>query len=127
MNELWVVREWMDHLISGPARTRGRTNPDRFVKGDMLDSWQILGVDEGRRLDLLFNMKAPGVGRLEFNILPEESGLTSIRVTAHWHPQGAWGLAYWLAMLPFHLFIFQGMTEAIARQAEARAGIPVMD
>lgn len=126
MNELWVVREWMDHLIGGPARTRGRTNPDRFVKGDMLDSWQILGVDEGRRLDLLFNMKAPGVGRLAFNILPEESGLTRIRVTAHWHPQGAWGLAYWLAMLPFHLFIFQGMTEAIARQAEAKAGIPVM-
>ena len=120
------VREWMDHLIGGPACTRGRTNPDRFVKGDMLDSWQILGVDEGRRLDLLFNMKAPGVGRLAFNILPEESGLTRIRVTAHWHPQGAWGLAYWLAMLPFHLFIFQGMTEAIARQAEAKAGIPVM-
>lgn len=47
MNQLWVVREWMDHLIGGPARTRGRTNPDRFVKGDMLDSWQILGVDEG--------------------------------------------------------------------------------
>ena len=127
MNELWVVREWMDHLIGGPALTRGRTNPDRFVKGDMLDSWQILGVDEGRRLDLLFNMKAPGVGRLEFNIQPQESGLTRLRVTAHWHPQGAWGLAYWLAMLPFHLFIFQGMTEAIARQAEQRAGIPVMD
>ncbi|MGL5551124.1 MAG: DUF2867 domain-containing protein, partial [Plesiomonas shigelloides] len=127
MNELWVIREWMDHLIGGPALTRGRTNPDKFVKGDMLDSWQILGVDEGRRLDLLFNMKAPGVGRLEFLILPEESGLTRIRVTAHWHPQGAWGLAYWLAMLPFHLFIFQGMTEAIAKQAEQRAGIPVMD
>ncbi|MGL4249063.1 MAG: DUF2867 domain-containing protein, partial [Aeromonas sp.] len=124
---LWVIREWMDHLIGGPALTRGRTNPDKFVKGDMLDSWQILGVDEGRRLDLLFNMKAPGVGRLEFLILPEESGLTRIRVTAHWHPQGAWGLAYWLAMLPFHLFIFQGMTEAIAKQAEQRAGIPVMD
>lgn len=127
MNGLWVIREWMDHLIGGPALTRGRTNPDKFVKGDMLDSWQILGVDEGRRLDLLFNMKAPGVGRLEFLILPEESGLTRIRVTAHWHPQGAWGLAYWLAMLPFHLFIFQGMTEAIAKQAEQRAGIPVMD
>ncbi|HAD41450.1 MAG TPA: DUF2867 domain-containing protein, partial [Plesiomonas shigelloides] len=81
MNELWVIREWMDHLIGGPALTRGRTNPDKFVKGDMLDSWQILGVDEGRRLDLLFNMKAPGVGRLEFLILPEESGLTRIRVT----------------------------------------------
>jgi hypothetical protein len=91
----------------------------------MLDSWQILGVDEGRRLDLLFNMRAPGVGRLEFNILPEESGLTRLG-DGPLASAGAWGLAYWLAMLPFHLFIFQGMTEAIARQAEAKAGIPVM-
>ena len=127
MNSLWAIREWMDAAIGGPALTRGRTNPDRFVKGDMLDSWQIIGVEEGSRLALLFNMKAPGVGRLEFSITPEPSGLTRLTVAAHWHPQGAWGLAYWLAMLPFHLFIFQGMTEALARQAEEVVGIPVMD
>ncbi|MGL5029873.1 MAG: DUF2867 domain-containing protein [Aeromonas sp.] len=127
MDSLWTIREWMDHLIGGPARTRGRTNPDRFIKGDMIDSWQILGVDEGRRLDLLFNMKAPGVGRLAFTITPEESGLTRLTVTAHWHPQGAWGLAYWLVMLPFHRFIFQGMTEAIAKQAEINAGVAMSD
>ncbi|MGL5037904.1 MAG: DUF2867 domain-containing protein, partial [Aeromonas sp.] len=80
-----------------------------------------------RRLDLLFNMKAPGVGRLAFTITPEESGLTRLTVTAHWHPQGAWGLAYWLVMLPFHRFIFQGMTEAIAKQAEINAGVAMSD
>ncbi|MHA7003081.1 DUF2867 domain-containing protein [Aeromonas schubertii] len=127
MNSLWSVREWMDHLIGGPARQYGRSDPTRFNKGDRIDSWEILGVEEGRRLDLLFNMRAPGVGRLEFLIVPEESGLTRLTVTAHWHPQGAWGLGYWLAMLPFHLFIFQGMTEAIVREAEADSGIPVMD
>ncbi|MFM4944938.1 DUF2867 domain-containing protein [Aeromonas bivalvium] len=127
MNSLWAIREWMDAAVGGPALTRGRTNPDRFVKGDMLDSWQIIGVEEGRRLALLFNMRAPGVGRLEFIMAPEPSGLTRVTIRAHWHPQGAWGLAYWLAMLPFHLFIFQGMTEALARQGEALVGIPVMD
>ncbi|MFR9720564.1 DUF2867 domain-containing protein [Aeromonas diversa] len=127
MNGLWSVREWMDHLIGGPARQYGRSDPTRFTKGDRLDSWEILGVEEGRRLDLLFNMKAPGVGRLEFVIVPERSGLTRLTVTAHWHPQGAWGLGYWIAMLPFHLFIFQGMTEAIAKLAETQSGIPVLD
>lgn len=127
MNSLWTVREWMDHLVGGPARRYGRSNPERFCKGDQIDSWTILGVEDGRRLALLFNMRAPGVGRLEFVIKPESSGLTRLTVTAHWHPQGAWGLGYWLAMLPFHLFIFQGMTEAITREAERMSGIPVLD
>ncbi|MBO1110012.1 hypothetical protein J2R62_17895 [Plesiomonas shigelloides] len=67
------------------------------------------------------------MGRLKFLIIPEEAGLTRIRVTAHWHPQGAWGLADGVAMFPFQLLIFQGMTETIAKQAEQRAGITVMD
>ena len=29
-----------------------------------------------------------------------------------------WGLLYWAALVPFHLFIFKGMTRAIARRAE---------
>ncbi|MGL5949704.1 MAG: DUF2867 domain-containing protein [Aeromonas sp.] len=123
MNTLWDIREWLDHLIGGPARQHGRSNPTQFVVGDKLDSWHIIGVEPGRRLDLLFNMKAPGVGRLEFNLSPQRSGLIELSVTAHWHPKGVWGLAYWLIMLPFHLFIFQGMTEAIAKEAERRAGV----
>ncbi|MGL5334555.1 MAG: DUF2867 domain-containing protein [Enterovibrio sp.] len=127
MNSLWVVREWLDHLIGGPGLTRGRTNFKTLHKGDFIDSWEIIGVEPNKRLNLLFNMKAPGVGRLEFVIVRHASGLNELVVTAHWHPQGAWGLAYWLVMLPFHRFIFQGMSREICCEAEEQAGIEVID
>jgi len=30
-----------------------------------------------------------------------------------------WGLLYWAALVPFHLFIFSGMTRAMVRRAKA--------
>jgi hypothetical protein len=37
---------------------------------------------------------------------------------AHWHPAGVWGLLYWYALLPAHVFLFKGTTRNIARRAE---------
>jgi hypothetical protein len=56
---------------------------------------------------------------LEFEIERGADGTTTITETAYWHPAGVWGLVYWYALVPFHLFIFKGMTQAIARRAEA--------
>ena len=75
-------------------------------------------MEPERRLTLHFGMRAPGSGVLEFELEPLADGGTKITVTAYWHPQGAWGLSYWYAMIPAHLFLFRGMTEAIARRAE---------
>jgi hypothetical protein len=78
----------------------------------------VIGVEPNRRLTLFFGMKAPGAGVLEFEI--EDTGAERrIAATAHWHPAGVWGLAYWFAMAPGHLFIFRATTRAIARRAEA--------
>jgi hypothetical protein len=41
---------------------------------------------------------------------PLADGSTRITETAYWHPQGVWGLLYWNALVPAHLFIFKGMT-----------------
>ena len=38
-------------------------------------------------------------------------------ITAYWHPQGVWGLLYWYALAPAHLFIFRRMTSAMMRRA----------
>jgi hypothetical protein len=62
-------------------------------------------------------MRAPGSGVLEFEIKPEPNG-SRITVTTYWHPAGVWGLLYWYASAPFHLFVFRSMAEAIARRAE---------
>jgi hypothetical protein len=65
-------------------------------------------------------MRAPGSGVLEFEIEPEGPGQTRVTATAYWHPRGVWGLAYWYALVPAHLFIFRGLTAAVARRAEQK-------
>jgi hypothetical protein len=63
-------------------------------------------------------MKAPGAGVMEIELEPIDATRTRVSVAAHWHPAGLWGLAYWYALVPAHLFIFDGMTREIARLAE---------
>ncbi len=122
MNTLWWLREFMDWCVAGPGFTRGRRDPDNVRVGDAIDYWTVVGVEPERRLTLQFGMKAPGSGVLEFELHPLPSGDTRINVTAYWHPRGIWGLAYWFALVPAHLFLFRGFTAAIARRAERSEG-----
>ena len=84
-----------------------------------MDYWTVIGLAPERHLTLHFGMRAPGSGILEFDIKPLDGGQSELRITAHWHPRGVWGLLYWFSMLPAHLFLFRGWTRAIARRAEA--------
>jgi uncharacterized protein YbjT (DUF2867 family) len=117
MNALWTLREMIDWLVGGPGLTRGRRHATQLRLGDSIDYWTVIGIEPLQRLTLSFGLKAPGSGILEFHIerIPSGSRLTE---TAYWHPQGVWGLLYWAVLVPFHLFIFKGMTRAIARRAE---------
>ncbi len=115
---LWQVRAAMDWMIGGPGLSKGRRDPDTVRLGDHIDSWTVLAVEPERRLTLDFGMRAPGAGVLEFVIAPRPDGHTTLTATAYWHPFGVWGLSYWYAMMPAHLFLFRGMTEAIVRRAE---------
>lgn len=124
MNALWWLRELADWLVGGPGFIKGRRDPDALRVGDAIDYWTVIGLEPERRLTLNFGMKAPGSGILEFEIEPLADGRTRIVETAYWHPQGVWGLLYWGVLVPFHLFIFKGMTRAIARRAEALARPP---
>jgi uncharacterized protein YbjT (DUF2867 family) len=119
MNFLWTLRELLDWLVGGLGFTRGRRDPVDVRLGDQIDYWTVVGIEPERRLTLNFGMKAPGAGILELELDPLDAGRTRINVTAYWHPQGVWGILYWLALVPAHLFIFRGMTAAIARRAEA--------
>ncbi|HQR77785.1 MAG TPA: DUF2867 domain-containing protein, partial [Burkholderiaceae bacterium] len=71
-----------------------------------------------------FGMKAPGSGILEFELEPLAHGGTRLTETAYWHPRGIWGLLYWYAMVPAHLFLFRRMTRAMVRRAEQGAARP---
>jgi len=116
---LWVIREWMDWAVGGPGLSKGRRHPTELRVGDTIDYWTVLALEPERRLTLDFGMRCPGAGALEFEIEPVDPEHTRVTVTAYWHPQGVWGLAYWYVLVPAHLFIFKGMTAEIARRAEA--------
>ena len=87
--------------------------------GDAVDAWRVIAMQPGKQLTMLMEMKAPGVGVLEFDIDDDGSDQRTITVRAYFHPAGVWGILYWLALLPFHAFIFRGMTRVIAERAVA--------
>ncbi len=134
MNWLWWIRSVMDWLVGGPGLTRGRRHPSELRIGDRIDYWTVLAQEPGRRLTLHFGMRAPGSGVLEFEVEPEPAvaaapasgARTRLTITAYWHPQGVWGLLYWYALAPAHLFIFRRMTRAMLRRAaQSESGEPV--
>lgn len=118
MNALWTIREIMDWIVGGPGLNRARRDPETLRLGDYVDSWQVVAMEPPNRLTLGFGMRAPGSGVLEFEIAPD-GDRTRVTATAYWHPAGVWGLVYWYAFAPAHLFIFKGMTARIAQRAEA--------
>ncbi|MCG7587153.1 DUF2867 domain-containing protein [Photobacterium sp. OFAV2-7] len=119
-NYLWRIREWMDFAIGGDALKRYRRDPEKLQLGDKVDSWKVINIVPNHFLSLLFGMKAPGLGRLEFTI--EDKGeYREIDIRAWWHPAGFSGLLYWFAMMPAHLFIFKGMTHALVKRCKAKA------
>jgi len=116
---LWWLRKLIDWLVGGPGFTHGRRDPVELRVGDAIDYWTVLALEVQRRLTLNFGMKAPGSGILEFELEPLPDGGTRLTETAYWHPRGIWGLLYWYAMIPAHLFLFRAMTRAMVRHAEA--------
>jgi hypothetical protein len=120
MSWLWWIRGVLDWLVGGPGLTRGRRHPTELRIGDRIDYWTVLALEPGKRLTLHFGMRAPGSGVMELEVAPEPtlSHSTRLTVTAYWHPQGVWGLLYWYALVPAHLFIFRAMAGAMLRRAQ---------
>jgi uncharacterized protein YbjT (DUF2867 family) len=125
MSWLWLIRGVMDWLVGGPGLTRGRRHPTELRIGDRVDYWTVLALEPGKRLTLHFGMRAPGSGVMELEVAPAPSSpepthshCTRLTVTAYWHPQGVWGLLYWYALVPAHLFIFRAMAKAMLRRAQ---------
>jgi uncharacterized protein YbjT (DUF2867 family) len=121
---LWQLRGWMDRCLGGPGMSRGRRDPARLVAGDHLDCWRVEACEPPRRLRLAAEMKMPGRGWLEFEVVPlggEHAGGEAPRVRIHqtavFDPRGLGGLAYWYAIWPLHELVFRRMLGGIARAA----------
>jgi len=114
----WWLRRSIDWVVGGPSFRRKRRHPEELRVGDAVDAWRVIAMQPGKQLTMLLEMRTPGAGVLEFDIDELGNGRQSISVTAYFHPAGVWGILYWYALLPFHAFVFRGMTRAIARRAE---------
>jgi hypothetical protein len=113
---LWQLRGWMDRCMGGPGMSRGRRDPQTLRTGDTLDCWHVEICDPPRRLRLRAEMKLPGRGWLEFEVVPRDGDVT-IHQTAVFDPKGLGGLAYWYAIWPLHELVFKNMLAGIARAA----------
>ncbi|MEF1254995.1 DUF2867 domain-containing protein [Vibrio sp. M260112] len=116
-NSLWRTREWLDIFFGGGRPIRRSPSGPQLQVGDFIDSWKVIRCEEQQFISLLFGMKGPGLGRLEF-LIEDVGQFRRLTVTAWWHPQGFKGLLYWFAMMPAHMFIFKGMVKAIVRKAK---------
>lgn len=113
---LWWLRRAVDGLFGGPSFRRRRRNSERLRIGDVVDAWRVIALQPERKLTLLLEMKLPGAGVLEFDIIPRGAH-REVRAAAYFHPAGIWGLFYWYPLIPFHHLIFRTMTREIARRA----------
>jgi uncharacterized protein YbjT (DUF2867 family) len=108
---LWSFRGFLDRLFGGVGLKRGRRHKNTIGAGDSLDFWRVLYADRAtKRLLLYAEMKLPGEAWLEFSV--SDTGI--VRQQATFRPVGLPGRLYWMAMLPFHYFIFKGMLRKIA-------------
>ncbi|MCW3091455.1 MAG: epimerase [Ferruginibacter sp.] len=107
---LWTTRGLLDKMVGGVGLRRGRRSPTQLYPGESLDFWRVLVASkEDRRLLLYAEMKLPGEAWLEFFINEKNE----LEQTATFRPLGLKGRLYWLAVLPFHGFIFKGMINAL--------------
>ena len=116
-NQLWWLREWLDIFFGGGRPVRREPAGESLQIGDYIDSWKVIRCESPTFLSLLFGMKGPGLGRLEFSISEEKDNHRRLKIKAWWHPAGFRGLLYWFAMMPAHLFIFRGMAKAMVKHA----------
>ncbi len=115
-NWLWTLRGWIDRVLGGPGMARGRRDPATVCVGEPLDCWRVEVCERPRRLRLAAEMKMPGRGWLEFEVVPRDGDVT-IHQTAVFDPRGLGGLAYWYSIWPLHEIVFRRMLAGIARAA----------
>ncbi|MEU1971043.1 SDR family oxidoreductase [Microbacterium sp. NPDC019599] len=118
---LWALRGWADKLVGGVGLARGRRSRTRLEVGDALDFWRVEAIEPGSLLRLRAEMKVPGRAWLELRSRADGDG-SRYDQRAVFFPKGLSGHLYWLAVLPFHGFIFRGMANRITATAEAAAG-----
>lgn len=116
---LWYLKALQDRLVGGVGMRRGRRHPDQIRQGEVLDSWRVERVIDGRLLLLRAEMRLPGKGWLQFEAVPRGANDCTLRLTAYFEPHGLFGSVYWYGLYPVHAWMFRGLALEISRRARA--------
>ena len=116
---LWAIRGLLDQLVGGVGMRRGRRRAAVMQVGDPVDFWRVEALEPDALVRLHAEMKLPGEAWLEWRVEPEGTG-SHVFQLGRFHPRGLLGRAYWLAVAPFHRFVFPSLLDGIAEDAEAR-------
>ena len=116
MNWLWKFRGFLDRVVGGPG-LRGRREEDALVEGEILDFYRVEVLEPDKRLLLKSELKAPGLGWMEWRLDRQAEGDVIITQVAYFAPRGLAGFLYWYILLPVHHKVFTGLLRALARQA----------
>ena len=115
---LWDLRGFMDVLLGGPGRRRGRRDQFALAEGDHLEWWRVERVVPPDLLRMRAEMVMPGRGWLQYEFTPQGAG-TIVRQTAIFDAKGIAGRAYWYLISPFHHFVFNGTLRGIHERCRA--------
>jgi uncharacterized protein YbjT (DUF2867 family)/uncharacterized protein YndB with AHSA1/START domain len=121
LNSLWKIRGWLDRLLGGPGM-RGRQGTDRLQVGDVVDYYTVDALQPEEMLRLRADLKAPGLGWMEWRVDPHAEGGVTLTQIAYFAPKGLPGFLYWYLLSPIHRLVFAGLVRRIARKAEEIAG-----
>jgi hypothetical protein len=113
---LWKLRGFLDRLAGGPG-LRGRRDVDALSEGDILDFYRVEALEPGHGLRLKAEMKAPGLGWMEWRINERPGGEVLLTQAAYFAPHGFLGFLYWYILLPVHHLVFTGLMKAIVHRA----------
>jgi uncharacterized protein YbjT (DUF2867 family) len=116
LDGLWKLRGFFDRLVGGPG-LRGRGSETDLLKGDVLDFYRVEALEQDRLVRLRAELKAPGLGWMEWRIEPHSEKELSLAQIAYFAPKGMPGFLYWVVLLPVHRLVFAGLMKALARRA----------
>jgi uncharacterized protein YbjT (DUF2867 family) len=112
----WRIRGALDKLVGGAGLNRGRRDSTDLAVGEYVDWWRVEDMEEGHRLLLHAEMKAPGRAWLELSVAAEGAG-SRYTQRAIFFPRGLPGKLYWWGVWPFHGVIFPAMARNILDRA----------
>ena len=116
LNWLWKLRGFLDKLVGGPG-LRGRRFEAALVEGEILGFYRVEVLELNQRMRIKAELKAPGLGWMEWRIKAHDDGDLTISQIAYFAPHGLIGFLYWYILHPVHHLVFTGLIKAIVRQA----------